>query len=167
VTKSEIGNNNEEKKWLINEIQYLAQLMSDKVQTDKQRCVDLAKGFRTSHEQTQKAIIAAAAFIATLLITLPPSGLIDLSTTQKSWTAVLFILDLVFGLAMYYLSAFYTRKGYMLLMNLSSSYDKPLHAIDKMKDYTVSISFWLDSLPIDRLFSLCNIRSYSVTGESR
>jgi hypothetical protein len=114
--------------------------------------VDLADGYQTRYEQAQKATIAGAAFVATLLVALPPSGLIDLSRTQKSWMAGLFVLDLVFGLAIYYLFALLTHKGYMLLIKLSSSYDKPLSVIARMKDYTARK---LLSYPQHKLLARC------------
>src|SRR5437764_7352033 len=109
LAKGETDDNMEEKKWIISEIQYLLQAISEKLQTDKQRYADLAEGYRTNYEQVKKNYIAGAAFIATLLLALPNSGLLDLSTTQKSWMAGLFVLDLAVGLASYYLFSVLTH----------------------------------------------------------
>jgi hypothetical protein len=155
ISKSEVDNNIEEKRWLINEIQYLLQSISERLQTDKQRYVDLAEGYRKFNEQGQRVSIAAAAFIATLLVALPNSGLLDLSTMQKSWMAGLFVLDLAFGLAIYFLFTRLTHGGYRPLAMISPKYDQLIQATDRMKDYIAWVWFCLNSCPIDTLFSLC------------
>lgn len=145
-------NEEEQKKWLIENVDYILQIRLEELKDDKETVLSFSSRYREVTNSFENKIFGSAAGIATLLTALLTAIIAFRGFDQYAWTVlILLIIDLgIVGAAEYWFSSHQKRSG-RLWFELDQKYASAITCVNRQRIFVASTTSRNDSIKLDQL----------------